>query len=181
VGIAIFQLASKQVAWKVYSWVQQNGAIGNQNFLDTVGWEPPTWMVGWLDMVALWFKKVYTTRIFASPFSFPFLFNERLHSILFSLILTPNVRTLVCEWCMIKHEATSSYAITHFTCDIGSIDHLPYSISKSHVPSFSNIMSCVYRCKILIFWSYLFWNSIMCETGSLGFVMFREFIFQECV
>jgi hypothetical protein len=52
-----------------------------------------------------------------------------LHSILFSLIPTPNVPTLVCGWCMIKHEATSSYAITHFTCDMGLIDHLPYSIS----------------------------------------------------
>jgi hypothetical protein len=45
-----------------------------------------------------------------------------LHSILFSLILTPNVPTLF-ERCMIKHKATSPYAITHFTCDMGFIDH----------------------------------------------------------
>jgi len=50
VGIAMFQLASKQVAWKVYSWVQQNRAIGNQNFLDTVWLGTPNmdgWLVGW--------------------------------------------------------------------------------------------------------------------------------------
>jgi hypothetical protein len=128
-GIAMFQLASKQVAWKVYSWVQQNRAIGNQNFLDTVGWVPNmVGLVGWTWL--LYGSKKFILLgylLFLFPFlSFPM---SGCTQFSFSLILTPNVPTAVCERCMIKHEATSSYAITHFTCDIGSIDHLPYSIS----------------------------------------------------
>jgi hypothetical protein len=81
-----------------------------------------------------------------------------LHSILFSLILTPNVPTLVCGWCMIKHEAV--------TWDWLTICPIQYPKGMFQVSPTSCHVLIIVNLLLLIFCNYLFWNSIMCETCS---------------